>query len=367
MLAYVFDEQLKEELNNNKENYWDVYIREINEQLGLQALTLSCSKLENKENLDKVRTLIVGRQSGANLSTQAKENLSDWVQKGGMLIGFALEGLDDLFGIKINSVVKEADAFSITGYFEWQPHWLAKDIHPLLFLEQRRVIASDILEAKTVNSETETVAKLCGNDGKTVDMSVITFRKAGKGIACWFAFDVAKTIWILHQGRPVWKYKEDGNQPRTCELQILGQNLRKVFYADEILFVLQNMIAQNGQLFIYQIPPDGDKIPEALFYWGGDEYRGPAEYSINASDWMKEKGLPFHINIESEHHPMTKEQAEHIWNNGHELSVYYTLDVPDGTGGYKLGDGIMSEELFTKQNDKFLERFGYRPITSVNH
>ncbi len=367
MIGYLLDDKLKDKLNDAGKNYWDVYIEEILNQLGVSACKLSVNDIERGDCLTDIRTLIIGAEVGKYISPEGIDKISSWVRCGGGIIGFGLkDSWEGLCGIRIESIRKQEDDYSISGYFEWQPHWLTKEIHPLVFMEQRRVMVSDILVGRIV--EGEEVAKLCSADGKVVDNPVIVYRGVGDGWVCWFGFDVAKTIWILHQGRPVWGYTEDGDQPRTCELQILGQNSRKVMYADEIVLLLQNVISLNGHPFIYQIPPDGDGlVPDALFYWGGDEYRGPTERSIQASDWMRSRGLGYHINIESEHHPMSIEEAKHIWSNGHELSAYYTLDVPDGKGGYKLGDGLLSEELFIRQSDRFLERFGYRPITSVNH
>ena len=78
-------------------------------------------------------------------------------------------------------------------------------------------------------------------------------------------------------------------------------------YVSTTRVVAFSSLAHAGVPFIYQIPPAEDgSIPDALFYWGGDEYRGPVEDSLFASDWMKAQGLPYHINIESDQHPMTR-------------------------------------------------------------
>ena len=63
MIGYIFDEALRIELNRNNKNYWDIYIREINEQLGLCALPLSLKKLENDSSLKKVSVFCIGFQS----------------------------------------------------------------------------------------------------------------------------------------------------------------------------------------------------------------------------------------------------------------------------------------------------------------
>ena len=53
MIGYICDEILKKKLNKNNQNYWDVYIREINDQLGLSAVPLSIKELENNNDLKK--------------------------------------------------------------------------------------------------------------------------------------------------------------------------------------------------------------------------------------------------------------------------------------------------------------------------
>ena len=366
MLGYLYDKKLHQTINSNSQNYWDIYIEEINDQLGIRANRLSLADMECPQRLKNIKTMIIGCQSAGYLTAQAKDTLNTWVLQGGILIGFGVNGLDNIFGISCQSTITQKnDDYTISGKFQWMPHRLAKDIHPLLFLEQKLLILSDIMCAQL--SDGQELAHLYSKDDKDLSFPAVTWRQYGEGQAGWFAFDVAKTIWVLHQGRPTWDIiPENTNQPRTCELQIIESNFKKVFYADELLFVLQNMIAQNHHPFIYQIPPSQDgRFPDALFYWGGDEYRGPVEESIRASDWMKQKGLPYHINIESEHHPITVDQARRIIDNGHELSAYYTLDVSDGKGGYETT--LMTEETFIRQNNAFFEKFGYRPICSVNH
>jgi hypothetical protein len=126
------------------------------------------------------------------------------------------------------------------------------------------------------------------------------------------------------------------------------------------------MIAQNPQPFIYQIPPAGDRIPDALFYWSGDEYFGPTKLSLDASDFMKERGLPYHINIgveqhkgQKDGHPMTQDDFRHIRNNGHEISLWYKLFDEDNRD--------ITEDLIKYQTDLFYERYGIRPVCTLMH
>jgi hypothetical protein len=59
-----------------------------------------------------------------------------------------------------------------------------------------------------------------------------------------------------------------------------------------------------------------------VLYYSSDEYTGPADLSVKASDFIASRGLPYHINIAAHLHPMTSEQFAHIRRNGHEVSTY---------------------------------------------
>ena len=363
-LAYVYDRELHESINRSGENFWEIYIREMNELLGVCAVSLPLAALEDMSKLKEIKTLLIGSQSGSRLTAKARQNLAAWVQEGGNLIGFAVSGLDEVFGIESRGTIKqEPDDYSISGYFNLLRHSITTEVHPFLFLEQHLLILSDI--QTVLRKDSEELGNLYDTAGNDMNQSVITWRRFGKGYAGYFAFDVPKTVWLLHQGRPLYGIN-DGRNRRTYCLQVIGNNSRKVPYADVLVFLLQNMIAQNPQPFIYQIPPAGDRIPDALFYWSGDEYFGPTKLSLDASDFMKEKGLPYHINIgveqhkgQKDGHPMTQNDFRHIRNNGHEISLWYKLFDEDNRD--------ITEDLIKYQTDLFYERYGIRPVCTLMH
>lgn len=242
MPTYILDENLKRELNHNGRNYWDVYIQEINELLGVRAKRLSLADVENREELQTVKTLLIGQQSGAKPTERALRMLEQWVKDGGILIGFALEGLDEVFGIKQVSRIQQApDDYTISGYFDLRPHPLTHEIHPFLLHEQKLLILSDIRLAEQKGSAQ--LAHLYDPAGRDLQYPAITWNSYGKGFSGYFAFDVAKTVWVLRQGRPLPMAPEKRETSRTADLQVLGQNSRKVPYADEMCFILQNMMA----------------------------------------------------------------------------------------------------------------------------
>ncbi len=359
MLAYVYDETLQKEANRQGRNYWEIYIREILDMLGARGQQLSLTDLEDSQKLNEIKTLILGHQSGAHLTPKIIDRLTRWTQEGGILIGFAPKGLDSVFGITPGSVLSQKpEDCTLTGYFDLRPHDITHEIHPFLSLDQKLLIFSDIQCVQADDTAIE-LGRLFDPSDRDLECPAILWRPYGKGYAGFFAFDVAKTVWLLHQGRPLDPPAEGSAHQGSKDMQIMGANSRKIPYADEICFVLQNMLAQNPQPFIHQIPPENGRVPDALLYYGGDEYQGPTELSLKASDWMKDKGLGYHINME-ERHPATAQEVKHILDNDHEVSMYYDL----------LRDGKvlpMEENIYLDLAEQFFKKFGFRPCVTVNH
>ncbi len=357
MLGYVVDETIRQQINQKDQNYWDAYLQEINGLLGASGNPVSLKDLENPDVIGKLNVLIIGWQSGEKISDNALRILDQWVSQGGILIGFGLQGLDHVFGIKTTSQLRQTpDDYTILAHCDVRDHALTRELHDMNFLEQKLLILSDV-RLVDLDGAFE-LSRLFETTGRTINRPAISWHACGKGFAGYFAFDVAKTVWLLHQGRPLVGDAIKGNRyPRGADLSVVATNSRKVAYADELCFLIQNMIAQAPLPFIYQIPPEGDQIPDAILYYGGDEYAGPVEQSLRASDWMKQKGLGYHINT-LHNHPMTEAEKKHILDNGHELSLYYGLHDED--------DFTMKEEYYSELYDAYVKKFGIRPMTTVN-
>ena len=356
--AYVYDAGLRIEANRQGKNYWYEYIKEINEQLGLRAQEISVSDLKDSTRLSDIEVLFIGDFA---LSDVMKSNLSDWVQQGGVLIGFATEGLDEIFGNVCGSIIPQPESdYDISGYFSLESDELTTDIHSYLHPEQRLIIFSDI--RGVVPKESTEVARLYGIDLTDTVCAAVTRRDYGKAHAYYFAFSVPQTMWVLHQGIPITRDRNGDGYYRTGDLIAIGDNEREVLYADEILFLIQNMIAQKPQPLIYAIPPKGKQIPDALFFWGGDDEAARGT-KVWASNWMKEKGLPYHINImlnnEGEF-TVTREEAEAIHANGHECSLHYNFIN-------NFDPLAFTEADVRKQMEAFYEAYGFHPVCTVNH
>ena len=169
-------------------------------------------------------------------------------------------------------------------------------------------------------------------------------------------------MWVLHQGIPITYDRDGDGYYRTGDLIAIGQNEREVLYADEILFLIQNMIAQKPQPLIYAMPPKDNQIPDAMFYWGGDDEAAKGT-QVWASNWMKEKGLPYHINIMRNakgEFTVTKEEAQAIIANGHEPSLHYNFI--DNFNPLAFTEADIKEQM-----DAFYKHFGFYPVCTVNH
>jgi len=359
--AYVYDAELRVQANRNGRNYWYEYIREINEQLGLHAEEIPMSYLEDAALLAGISVLFVGDLKASSISDAIRDNLDNWVCEGGVLIGFAAEGLDEVFGNTCDSVIPQAESdFDICGYFALESDELTTGIHSYLHPEQKLIIFSHI---RGINpDESKELARLYDLDGNDTDRAAITKRDYQNGHAYYFAFNVPQTIWVLHQGIPITHDRDGDGYYRTGDLIAIGDNEREVLYADEILFLIQNMIAQKPQPMIYAIPPKGNQVPDAMFYWGGDD-EAAAGTQLWASNWMKEKDLPYHINIMRNREgkfTVTQEEAEAIHANGHECSLHYNF-IDD------FDPLAFTEADVREQAEAFYKEYGFRPVCTVNH
>ena len=356
--GYIYDPQWRSKANSEGRNYWYEYLREMNEQLGLRSEAVAPAALDNPEQLAHLSSLILGGLEERVLSEKQKANLEAWARAGGILIGLGCEGLDELFGLKCWGAWEQPiDDYSLGGYLVLQPHALCEGIPSRWHPHQKLLIFSTtrLLQAIACHE----LARFSGHDYSDEGFAAVTARPVQKGWACYFAFDLPKTVWLLHQGRPM-QYDRDGvGVFRTSDQLLTGHNHPEVLYADSLLFLLQNMLALAPQPFIYQLPPRGEQVPEAGFYWGGDD---EGEYDqVAASNFMRERGLPYHINImpEKGSFRLTPEEFAQIRANGHECSLHYNF-----TEGEPLQ---ITKLLIQRQADAYRARFGQDFITSVSH
>ena len=359
-IAYVMDRALWADTNARERNFWFAYVEEMLDQMGATSHELPPDALGSPDALAGCSSLIVGPVRDAQALADHADALAAWVQAGGVLIGLGCEGLDELFGIKASTAIRQPiDDFTPNGSFELLHLPVAAQVHSYLHPAQRLLVLSDVRSATP--TQATAVAPYFYANGRRSPFSAITQRQLGRGWAFCFAFDVAKTLWVLHHGRPVDRDYDGDGYRRTGDARVIGANEEEVLYADEILLLVQNMIGRRPHGFVCPSPPVDGQVPDALLYWGGDD-EGATDVQLPASEFMASRGLPYHINVmpHGGRIHLSRETAEKVWANGHELAVHYNHTERNPDWSFNQADVEQQAQLFH-------QAFGRRSECSVNH
>ena len=369
-VGVVWDEAQRRETNRSGRNYWYAYIWDILDRLGVSALRIPPSSLVKPAQLRRFGSIIIGGLAPDQPCPEAVQALAGWVRAGGTLIGFATERLDELFSVRPQQQVAQPDHdFAITGYLEFSRGQLARGIHSPLQPKQRLIIISPVRPAKAEKSREvarffrpHPSARDQGERARDTGLAVATARRVGRGRAFYIGFDLAHTVWAIQQGRPVDADRDGDGYFRFGDAIVTGKNSPQVAYADELTLLLQSMLARRPVPVIHELPASGGAVPDALFYFGGDDECQPG-VQLSASSFMKSRGLPYHINLMplQGRFAINREEFRRIRANGHELSLHYNFM-----------DGFTHPSPFSKkdvldQAALFRAAFGCRPICSVNH
>ena len=369
-VRYAFDRELQEVTNAAGRNYWYAYIEEILSRLGVCAHSLPLAACADAEALSQTGVLFLGDFNETDVPSVAPSALTRWIESGGILIGFATGGLDDLFGVYSGGTIpQEPDPFSIAGYFELLPSPVTQDCRAPVDPWQRLIITSPIRQLGCTASQPLARLFRCqpdhpgdGTRAQATGHPAIVHRPLGAGHAFYFAFDLAQTIWVVQQGRPVDQdYDGDGYLRRT-DASVIGDNSRAVPYADSLHFLLANMVGRAPVPAIHPIPPRNGRVSPALLYFGGDDECSTG-VQVPASDFMAGRDLPYHINAMpvDGRFAITPEEQARIEANGHEIAVHYNFNT-----GFDHPCGFTREDLLT-QARQFRERFGRDSVCGVNH
>ncbi len=359
--AYLWDDDLRESANAHGENYWFAYVQDLFERIGAPARPLAPQDLLKAEALSLVSTLALPDLADDYLDAEQKAALEAWVNAGGLLIGFATEGLDELFGVEAEGVIEQpGDPWEVAATLRFTDERLARPLHHPERPDPELVAVSDVRLLRA--TEARELAALGDLEGHALGRPAITLREVGGGYAALFAFDLAHTIWALQQGRPIdADYNGDGYY-RMSDAMIIGQREREVPYADLLTFLLRNLVALTGQPLIYQLPALDGGVPDALFFWGGDD-EGAAGTQVKASNFMAERGLPYHINImprEGKFH-LSPEEFDQLRANGTEPSLHFNF-IDEYEHPLRF-----TEEDMRGQVRMYREAFGETPVCSVFH
>jgi hypothetical protein len=335
---------------------------EIADELGLSAEAVPLDALSVAAKLSSYGTLLLG--AVAELPAGAEAALERWVRNGGRLLVLGGDALHDLCGNRRVGMIRQPDdAFTIAATFALVDHPLTRDIHSRWRSAQRLLALSDVCRVKPEGSVE--LARLYDRRGRDTGCAAVTERRLGRGRVFYFAFGVAQTMWALHQGRPVDADRDGDGLLRRSDAIVIGSHASDVAYADEILFLLQSVIGTQPQPFVHQLPPTPDRaVPAALFYIGGDDEASSDGIQLTASNFMRERGLPYHVNAmptASGDFGLSVEDAALIRANGHEVSLHFNF-----MDGFAVGSGFTREDVF-HQAEAFRRRFGSGWTCSVNH
>lgn len=366
-LAFIYDPNEHDQHNRRGEFYWDAYIEEILDQLGLRAERLMPAHLE--ESLATCHALILGARDGSRW----KNALERFIQGGGTLIGFATEGLDDLFGIRDAGNAVATEPFSIAGWMALEGRDEASGIlHPLLpatpfavMSPWRRIRASQAAVLTEVWPVADNESEL--NACSSIRTPAITRRSIGKGRAFYFAFNVPQAFWTYHHGRRIARDVDGDGYLRTGDrLIVTKQPAAAVPCADLALLILERILAPTCLPFIHQVPPHPDGVPDALFHYGGDD-EARDDLQAPMSNIMKSLGVGYHINVmlgsDDKFHFTNADRAVYE-ANGHEVSLHFNfVDWPNGV----RHPAPIPEAEFDRQFHRFLDRYEIKPICVNTH
>jgi len=360
-VAYIYDPADHAATNAQARNYWYMYIRELMERLGVHADVLPPDALGDAAMLSQYGVLFVGPRDVVLLPRRVGATVERWLAGGRILIGFAPDGLDEAFRVASPEPIGQPEGdFSIAGYAELQETPLTAPLLADPYLQRRLVIMSPIRAVSA--GEADELARLIAPDGADTGLAAITHQRVGDGHGFYFAFSVPQTLWVMQQGRPVDNdYDGDGYWRLGDAMTLCSEDL-EVAHADAILFLVQRMLAELPLPVFSRVPPAEGRVARAAFYWGGDD-EAVAEAQVWASDWMRQRELPYHINIMPKEgaFALSKDEFQHIRANGHEPSLHFNfMDGFEHPGGF--GEADVEEQVRL-----YREAFGETPTCTVNH
>ncbi len=360
--ALLYDDELRTAANAEGRNYWPVYYQEILRRMGLPHCLIGTEEI-TADNLADYDVLLLPSLPDDYLSRDHAEALSDWVSGGGLLLGFATPGLDELFGITVEGSIAQADdEYTASACIRLMDEEFAKE---LLMSDEQGAALPVLTPMQQLSApECREIARLLSFFERDLQRPAVTYRTLGKGAACYWAFDLAECTWRMHQGRPVYEDYDGDGSLRTMDMVPTRPWTGEVPYADLMMFALRRIIAEHGGVFLHQLPPCEDgSIPDAVFHWGGDD-EGATDVQIPATEFMVEMSLPYHINIMPSPigtHQFSKQGFDTLKELGCETSIHFNF-VTEGQQPHRITRQDLADQL-----DTYYEAYGEVPVCTVFH
>lgn len=358
-VALVCDHRQWRQANAAGRNWWPAYYEDILGRMGLPYEAISAEEL-TAGGLAQYQVLLL---PPGPVDGDAVEAVAAWVEAGGLVIGFATEGLDELFGIRPEGALEHVgDEFTPSGCIRLcDPQWTLELLPRCEQHSALPVIARlHLIDAPGCRE----LARLLSFFEQDLRRPAITWRDVGEGAACWWAFDLAECMWKMQQGRPVYEDFDGDGKLRTMDQVVTRPWSAEVPYADLMLMALRRIIAGRGAVFLSQLPRAQDgSVPDAVFHWGGDDEGNPS-VSVPAAEFMAELGLPYHINImqsEPGVHPLPREDFERLRELGCERSIHFDFIT------HVEHPCLLTEEALAAQLQSYLAAYGEMPVCTVFH
>ena len=349
--------------NDAGRNHWSAYAVEVLDQLGLTAGPIDAGEM-TPERLAGLRVLVLPQPSHGWLDEAVLSALPAWVEAGGLLIGFGALGLDELFGVaEAGATIEQADEFAPSAGMLWQQHALTRGVIWPLHPDAPGPVLSPMRSCTA--SSAEALATALTLDGEPTENVAVSHRELGNGACLYFAFDAAKHMWIAHHGRPVDADYDGDGYFRLSDAVAARQFEPETPYADQIIFLLREVVGRAGLPLLSPIPPMANtrEPAEVLLFWGGDGEAAEGT-QVPASDFMRDLGLPYHLNLMPDKQGrfvVSKAQFDALKANGHEPSLHY-----DFQSGFDHPYAFTEAEIL-QQAQWYEEAFGERAKVSVFH
>lgn len=339
-IYYLYNDQNRKAANDSGRNYWYCYITEIFNRLGVSAIPVSTADM----HFEKDDVLFTGPE---NLTEPDKKAIARC--EGLILIGFATQDADSLFGIEYAEVLSQPENdFTINGMFRMTD----QKYLPVPGFDAPLPVVSPVSVIKTCGAEI--LACIGENPGLTK-----------YGSAYYFAFNLPQTIWTCSAGKPVFEGSNGFYIGRVCDTRIVPSCYdTTIAFGDYYIYILQTILAGAGYPMLHRLPPFEDgTVPDLLLFFGGDDDATSGAMNLEASRIMHERGLPYHMNLMPDingRFVTTPGDADIIRSRGHELAFHYDF-------AYRQSRDQFTAEGFSEQLKLFTDAFGFLPVCNVGH